>query len=134
MNGEYRPIAGFDGYVVNAAGVVWTVGRTVRTKNGATRVTAAKPLKPDEKNRVALRRDGRTVKIRVDDLALQEFPPVRHYAVERRVTLRCRWCGRDFDDWAVWWCENISAIWPDVYHCPFCVAAGTQALLRGAGR
>jgi len=29
---EYRPIADFDGYIINAQAVVWSVGRTVKTK------------------------------------------------------------------------------------------------------
>ena len=43
------------------------MGRTVRTKGGTGRTTAAKPLKPDEKNRVSLRRDGKTIKIAAKD-------------------------------------------------------------------
>ena len=120
MSAEYRPIAEFDGYVVSADRVVWSVGRTVETKSGATRTTAAKPLKPDEKGRVALRRDGKTYKIRVEVLALQAFPPVRHRALQQQVMLRCRWCGHDFIDWTTWWCENSSTIWPDRYVCPHC--------------
>jgi hypothetical protein len=120
MNPEYRAIAGFDGYVVSADAVVWSVGRTVTTKGGATRTTAAKPLKPDEKNRVALRRDGKTVKVNVDQLASQAFPPVWHSPIERLLQLRCRHCGRDYRDHAVWWCENSPVIWPDRYVCPHC--------------
>ncbi len=126
MSGEYRSIAGFDGYVVNAAGVVWSVGRTVETKGGATRTTAAKELKPDDKNRVALRRDGKTYKVRVDQLALQEFPPKYHYTVRHRVVLDCRWCGRDFDVFAAWWCENAPVIWPGLFRCPHCTTAVTR--------
>ena len=120
MSAEYRPIAEFDGYVVSADRVVWSVGRTVETKGGGTRTTTAKPLKVDEKGRVGLRRDGKTYEIRVEVLALQAFPPVRHYAVERLVLLTCRHCGQDYRDFAVWWCENSSTIWPDMYHCPHC--------------
>jgi hypothetical protein len=117
---HWRDIAGFDGYVVNAEGVVWSVGRTVQTKGGATRTTAARPLKPDEKNRVALRRDGKTYKVNVDELAVQHFPPKRHYAVERSVQLTCRHCGRGYRDFAVWWCEGSPVVWPDRYICPHC--------------
>ena len=46
---EYRPIAGFDGYDVSADRIVWSVGRTVQTKGGVTRTTAAKELKPDDR-------------------------------------------------------------------------------------
>jgi hypothetical protein len=120
---EYRPIEGFDGYVVSAGCVVWSVGRTIQTKGGATRTTAAKPLKPDEKNRVSLRRDGKTYKVRVDVLAAREFPPTRHYILERRTVLHCRWCGRDFDDFVTIWCENAAAIWPDLFRCPYCTTA-----------
>ena len=119
----YRPGADFDGYVINADAVVWSVGRTVQTKGGATRVTVAKPLKPDEKNRVALRRDGKTIKVRVDELARQAFPPTYHWPWERRVTLHCRWCGLDFDDYTAWWCENAPVIWPDLYRCWRCTTA-----------
>jgi hypothetical protein len=123
MNGEYRPVADFDGYVINAQAVVWSVGRTVKTKSGATRTTAAKPLKPDEKNRVALRRDGKTFKVRVDELARQAFPSTYHRLWERRVILHCRWCGLDFDDYTLWWCENAPVIWPDLYRCWRCTTA-----------
>ena len=136
MSAEYRPIAEFDGYVVSADRVVWSVGRTVETKGGATRVTAAKQLKPDEKGRVALRRDGKTYKVRVDDLALQAFPPARvwHFPIERLVQLKCRHCNRDYRDFAMWWCENIPTIWPDRYVCPHCYNDGTERLRRDLGR
>ena len=121
---EYRPIAGFDGYAVSADRVVWSVGREVRTKNGATRLTAAKPLKPDEKGRVALRRDGQTFKVRVDELARREFPPKRHLILERLTTLHCQWCDRDFPDFVTDYCsEDDRGMWPDLYRCPYCTTA-----------
>jgi hypothetical protein len=123
MTEHWRPIAGFDGYVVNAGGVVWSVGRTVQTKGGATRTTAAKPLKPDEKNRVALRRDGKTIKVRVEQLALQEFPPKRHYTAHHRIVLHCRWCGQDFGDFVTVYCQDSPTIWPDLFRCPLAVTA-----------
>ena len=127
VNAEYRPIAGFDGYVVNAGGVVWSVGRTVQTKGGATRTTAAKPLKPDEKNRVALRRDGKTIKVRVNQLALQEFPPRRHIILERRIVLCCRWCGCSFDDFITSYCSHDDrGVLPDLFRCPHCTTAVTR--------
>jgi hypothetical protein len=122
VNDEYRP-TDYPGYVVNAQAVVWSVGRRVKTKGGATRTTAAKPLKPDEKGRVALRRDGKTIKVRVDDLALKAFPPTRHYVRSRRITLHCRWCGRSFDGFTTWWCENAPVVWPDLFRCPCCTTA-----------
>jgi hypothetical protein len=122
---EYRPIAEFDGYMINPQGTVWSVGRTVATKSGATRTTAAKPLKPDDKNRVALRRDGKTHKINVDHLVAQHFPPTRHHIYERRVTLTCRWCHRDFDDFTTIYCQDAPAIWPDLFRCPYCTTAVT---------
>jgi len=126
MTEHWRHIAGFDGYVVNAGGVVWSVGRTVQTKVGATRTTAAKPLKPDEKNRVALRRDGKTIKVRVDQLALQEFPPKHHHTAHHRVVLHCRWCGRDFGDFVTVYCQDSPTIWPDLFRCPHCTTAVTR--------
>lgn len=126
MNGVYRPIAGFDGYVVSAERVVWSVGRTVRTKGGATRTTAAKQLKPDEKNRVALRRDGKTVKVRVDELVAQEFPPTHHYVAHHRIVLPCRWCEREFVAFVTDYCESPSTLWPDLFRCPHCTTAVTR--------
>jgi hypothetical protein len=126
MNGEYRPIADYPGYVVNAQAVVWSVGRTIQTKGGATRTTAAKPLKPDAKGRVTLRRDGKNHRFTVAELAARHFPPTRHYAVERRISLRCRWCRRYFDDFTTWWCENMSVMWPDLFRCPYCTTAVTN--------
>lgn len=125
MTEHWRDIAGFDGYMINAEGVVWSVGRTVQTKGGGTRTTAAKPLKPDEKNRVALRRDGRTYKVNVDQLAMQEFPPKQHYTEHHRVTFICRWCHHDFEDLVKVYCENAPAIWPGLYRCPHCTTAVT---------
>jgi hypothetical protein len=126
MTEHWRPIADFAGYVVSAEAVVWSVGRTVQTKGGATRTTAAKPLKPDAKGRVTLRRDGRNYRFSAAELAARHFPPTNHYAVERRVRLRCQWCSRHFDDFTTWWCENVSAMWPDLYRCPYCTTAVTH--------
>ncbi len=127
MSAEYRPIAGFDGYVVSAADrVIWSVGRTVRTKGGASRTSAAKPLKPDEKGRVALRRDGKTHKVRVDDLVSQAFPPKRHYYKAHWIVLHCRWCHHDFDDFITVWCQDCGTIWPDLFRCPYCTTAVTR--------
>jgi hypothetical protein len=123
---NWRPIAEFDGYVINAAGVVWSVGREVQTKGGATRTTAAKPLKPDEKNRVALRRAGKTYKVRVDQLALREFPPKRHYYKAHWIVLHCRWCHHDFDDFITVWCQDCETMWPDLFRCPYCTTAVTR--------
>lgn len=127
MSAEYRPIAEFDGYVVNRDSVVWSVGRTVNTKGGATRTTAAKPIKPDKQNRVALRRDGKTYKVRVDQLAADPpFPPRWHYGLGRIVTLRCRRCSREWWDELVFHCENAQPIWPDWWRCPDCLTAVTN--------
>jgi len=124
MNGgEYRPIAEFDGYVINADAVVWSVGRTVKTKGGATRTTAAKRLKPDAKGRVTLRRDGISHRFVATELASQHFPATHHYPVERKIALRCRWCDRSFDDFITWWCENAPVVWPDLFRCPYCTTA-----------
>jgi hypothetical protein len=123
---EYRPVAGFPGYVVNAAAVVWSVGRTVRTRGGATRTTPAKPLKPDDKNRVALRRDGKTFKINVDQLALQQFPPKRHCTLYHRIVLQCRWCGHEFGDLITVHCQDCPTMWPDLFRCPYCTTAVTR--------
>lgn len=104
MTDEFRPIADFDGYVVNRHAEVWSVGRTIATKGGGTRTTVAKPLKPDEKHRVALRRDGKTFKLNVHHLAADAFPPTCHYTAWSWVTLTCRWCCRDFRDITrSWW-------------------------------
>jgi hypothetical protein len=57
VNEEFRPIAEFPGYVVSADAEVWSVAREVSTKGG---ITPAKQLKPDDKGRVTLRRDGKS--------------------------------------------------------------------------
>jgi hypothetical protein len=72
---DWKPVKDFEGYVISRHAEVWSTGRTVSTKRGATRVTAAKQLKPDDKNRVALRRDGKTHKLNVHQLAADAFPP-----------------------------------------------------------
>jgi hypothetical protein len=123
---DWKPIAGFDGYVINTSGVVWSTGRTIGTKSGATRTTAAKPLKLDEKNRVALRRDGKTFKVNVQQLAAEAFPPTRHYTSFKWVTLTCRWCRREFRAIVVSYCQNTPSMWPDLYRCPHCTTAVNQ--------
>lgn len=123
----FRPVSDFDGYVVNAAACVWSVGRTVSTKGGATRVTKAKELKPDDKNRVALRREGKTIKVRVDQLVLQAFPPKHHLRLERLVVLHCRWCGRSFSDFLASYCsKDDRGMWPDLFRCPHCTTGVTS--------
>jgi hypothetical protein len=120
---DWKPITGYDGYVVNRQAEVWSVGRTIRTKGGATRTTVAKPLKPDAKNRVALRRDGKTFKVNAAQIAAEAFPPTRHYIAYRFVTLTCRWCRRDFRDIIKSYCENAPTMWPALYRCPHCTTA-----------
>lgn len=123
MNDDFRPLAEFPGYVVSAVGEVWSVGREVKAKGGGTRTTAAKRLKPDDKNRVALRHDGKTFKINVYELAANAYPPTRHYVALRWVTLTCRWCRREFRDISRSWCENAPTMWPDLHRCPHCTTA-----------
>jgi hypothetical protein len=122
---DYRPIADFIGYVISADAEVWSVGREVNTKGGATRITAAKQLKPDEKGRVALRRDGKTYKLRVDELTRQTFPPVPHRVTAHRIALSCRWCGRRFDGYITGYCAQDPnlAMRPDLFRCPGCTTA-----------
>jgi hypothetical protein len=125
---DYRPIADFIGYVISADAAVWSVGREVRTKGGATRVTAGKQLKPDDKGRVALRRDGKTYKLRADQLARETFPPVRHRVTYDRITLSCRWCGESWNDYVTGHCAQDPdlVIGPALFRCPRCTTAVTR--------
>lgn len=120
---DWKSVTDFDGYVINRLSEVWSVGRVVPTKAGATRTTAAKQLKPDEKNRVALRRDGKTYKINVAQLAADAFPPTRHITTSRWVTLTCLWCGRDFRDILTTYCEKAPVMWPGLFRCRHCTTA-----------
>jgi hypothetical protein len=121
MTEDFRPVPGFDGYVVNRHGDVWSIGRVVAAKRG-TRTTVTKQLKPD-KGRVALRRDGKTVKCNIRELVAGAFPPTRHYTSRRWVTLTCSWCHQDYRDTTHSWCENTPTMWPDLHRCPHCTTA-----------